>query len=84
MWIGEQITAHGVGNGISLIIFAGIVAALPQNLGTIYNYLQAGTISYFNVLFFAIIALAMIVFVIAIQQGQRRVPGVLRKTRCRS
>lgn len=74
MWIGEQITAHGVGNGISLIIFAGIVAALPQNLGTIYNYLQAGTISYFNVLFFAIIALAMIVFVIAIQQGQRRVP----------
>lgn len=51
MWIGEQITAHGVGNGISLIIFAGIVAALPQNLGTIYNYLQAGTISYFNVLF---------------------------------
>lgn len=74
MWIGEQITAHGVGNGISLIIFAGIVAALPHNLGTIYNYLQAGTISYFNVLFFAIIALAMIVFVIAIQQGQRRVP----------
>ena len=38
MWIGEQITAHGVGNGISLIIFAGIVAALPHNLGTIYNY----------------------------------------------
>ena len=35
MWIGEQIPAHGVGNGISLIIFAGIVAALPQNLGTI-------------------------------------------------
>ena len=68
MWIGEQITAHGVGNGISLIIFAGIVAALPQNLGTIYNYLQAGTISYFNVLFFAIIALAMIVFVIAISK----------------
>ena len=64
MWIGEQITAHGVGNGISLIIFAGIVAALPQNLGTIYNYLQAGTISYFNVLFFAIIALAMIVLLL--------------------
>ena len=54
MWIGEQITAHGVGNGIS--------------------YLQAGTISYFNVLFFGIIALAMIVFVVAINEGQRRVP----------
>ena len=74
MWIGEQITAHGVGNGISLIIFAGIVAASPRNIGTIYNYLQAGTISYFNLVFFAIIALLMVVFVIEIQQGQRRVP----------
>lgn len=74
MWVGEQITAHGVGNGISLIIFAGIVAALPKNIGNMYHYLQAGTVSYFNVLLFAIIALAMIVFVIAIQQGQRRVP----------
>ena len=74
MWIGEQITAQGVGNGISLIIFAGIVAALPKNLGTIYHYLQAGTISYFNLFFFAVIALAMVVFVILIQQGYRRVP----------
>ena len=69
MWIGEQITANGVGNGISLIIFAGIVAALPKNLGTIYSYLQAGTISYFNAFVFAVIALLMIVFVIYIQEG---------------
>ena len=74
MWIGEQITANGVGNGISLIIFAGIVAALPKNLGTIYSYLQAGTISYFNAFAFAVIALLMIVFVIYIQAGNRRVP----------
>ena len=74
MWIGEQITANGVGNGISLIIFAGIVAALPKNLGTIYSYLQAGTISYFNAFAFAVIALLMIVFVIYIQEGNRRVP----------
>ena len=74
MWIGEQITANGVGNGISLIIFAGIVAALPKNLGTIYSYLQAGTISYFNAFVFAVIALLMIVFVIYIQEGNRRVP----------
>ena len=74
MWIGEQITANGVGNGISLIIFAGIVAALPKNLGTIYSYLQAGTISYFNAFVFAAIALLMIVFVIYIQEGNRRVP----------
>ena len=74
MWVGEQITSQGVGNGISLIIFAGIVAALPKNLGTIYSYLQAGTISYFNAFVFAVIALLMIVFVIYIQEGNRRVP----------
>lgn len=74
MWLGEQITAYGVGNGISLIIFAGIVAALPQNIGTIYHYVQAGTISYFSVLLFAIIAIAMIVFVIHIETGFRKIP----------
>ena len=74
MWIGEQITAQGVGNGISLIIFAGIVAALPQNIGMIYSYLQAGTVNYFSVLLFAVIAVAMIVFVIYVEAAYRRVP----------
>jgi len=74
MWVGEQITAQGVGNGISLIIFAGIVAALPKNIGTIYSYVQAGTISYFSVLLFGVIALAMIVFVIFVETGFRRIP----------
>ncbi|MFC2742673.1 MAG: preprotein translocase subunit SecY [Selenomonas artemidis] len=79
MWLGEQITANGVGNGISLIIFAGIVAALPKNIGTIYAYLKAGTISYFSVFAFAVIALAMIVFVIHIETGFRRVPVTYAK-----
>lgn len=74
MWIGEQITAQGIGNGISLIIFAGIVAALPKNIGTIYQYIQAGTINYFSVLLFAIIAVAMIVFVVYIEAAFRRIP----------
>lgn len=74
MWIGEQITAQGVGNGISLIIFAGIVAALPKNIGTIYHYVQAGTISYFQVFVFAVVAVAMVVFVIYIETGFRRIP----------
>ncbi|MBR1581385.1 MAG: preprotein translocase subunit SecY, partial [Selenomonadaceae bacterium] len=74
MWIGEQITAQGVGNGISLIIFAGIVAALPKNLAMIYQYVQAGTINYFSVVLFAIIAISMIVFVIYIEAGFRRIP----------
>ncbi len=74
MWVGEQITAQGVGNGISLIIFAGIVAALPKNIGTIYSYVQAGTISYFSVFLFGVIALAMIVFVVFVETGYRRIP----------
>ena len=74
MWIGEQITAQGVGNGISLIIFAGIVAALPKNIGIIYQYLQAGTINYFSVVLFAAIAVGMIVFVIFVEAGYRRIP----------
>jgi preprotein translocase subunit SecY len=74
MWLGEQITEKGIGNGISLIIFAGIVSSLPRGVAVIWQYLQAGTISYFNVVLFIIIAIAMIVFVIAIQQGQRKIP----------
>ena len=73
MWIGEQITEKGIGNGISLIIFAGIVAQLPSGLGTIYEYAITGTISYFNLLLFFVIAAAMIIFVIMIQQGQRKI-----------
>ncbi|HMM19622.1 MAG TPA: preprotein translocase subunit SecY [Selenomonadales bacterium] len=74
MWLGEQITEKGIGNGISLIIFAGIVSRLPDGINVIFQYLKAGTISYFNVVLFLIIALAMVIFVIAIQQGQRRIP----------
>lgn len=74
MWIGEQITAKGVGNGISLIIFAGIVSRLPDGLKVIFQYLQAGTVNILNVILFAVIALAMIVFVILISQGIRKIP----------
>ena len=74
MWVGEQITAHGIGNGISLIIFAGIVARFPDGVQTIYQYLQVGTINVFQAILFAIIAVAMIVLVIAVTQGQRRIP----------
>ena len=74
MWLGEQITEKGIGNGISLIIFAGIVSRLPDGLYMLYQYLTAGTINFFNVLLFVIIAVAMIVLVIAITQGQRRIP----------
>ncbi len=74
MWIGEYITARGVGNGISIIIFAGIVSRLPDGLQIIYQYLQAGTVNLLNVILFAVIALAIIVFVILISQGIRKIP----------
>ena len=74
MWIGEQITAYGIGYGISLIIFAGIVARLPDGLQTIYQYIQTGTINMFQAFLFAVIALAMIAVVVAVTQGQRRIP----------
>lgn len=74
MWIGEQITAKGIGNGISLIIFAGIVSRLPDGLAVVFQYLQAGTISILNVVLFAVLAIAMVVFVVAITQANRKVP----------
>lgn len=74
MWIGEQITERGIGNGISLIIFAGIVSRLPEGVAFLFNYLRVGTISWFNMALFLVIAMVMIVLVIAIQQGQRKIP----------
>ena len=74
MWIGEQITAKGIGNGISLIIFAGIISRLPNGLAVIGRYLQAGTISVFNILIFAVLAILMVMFVVAITVAYRKVP----------
>ena len=74
MWIGEKITEHGIGNGISLIIFCGIIARFPEALQTIVQYLEVGTITPLQALLFAAIALAMIVVVIEVNEGQRRIP----------
>ena len=73
MWVGEQITAYGIGNGISLIIFAGIVARLPEGIQTILEYVQSGTVNMFQVAIFAVLAIIMIVATVAATQGQRRI-----------
>jgi preprotein translocase subunit SecY len=73
MWLGDQITAGGIGNGISLIIFAGIVARFPDGAMTVYKYIQAGTINIFQALLFLIIAILMIVIVVEVTQGMRKV-----------
>lgn len=74
MWLGELITDKGIGNGISLIIFAGIVSRLPSGIVTVFEYLKAGTTNIFIVLLFGAVALAVIAAIVAIQEGQRRIP----------
>lgn len=74
MWIGELITEKGIGNGISLIIFAGIVSRIPAGMAYLYQYAQDGPMNILTVLIFLIIALIAVVAVIYVNQGERRVP----------
>ncbi len=74
MWMGEQITEKGIGNGISLLIFAGIVSRLPQGAASLVQYLNAGTITIFSLVALTIIAALVIAAVVAVQEGQRRIP----------
>jgi preprotein translocase subunit SecY len=72
MWMGEQVTARGVGNGISLIIFAGIVAGLPSVLGQMLSLMRVGDLNVFAVLIVSLVMLASIVFIVFIERSQRR------------
>src|SRR5919112_34456 len=74
MWLGEQITARGVGNGISLIIFAGIVANLPHALVSTLELGRTGALSTFFIIFFLAVALAVIALVVFVERAQRRIP----------
>lgn len=74
MYLGEKITDKGIGNGISLFIFAGIIASLPSALLRMYSNLTLGQMNIFQVLFFAAFAIIIIMGIIFIQQGQRKVP----------
>lgn len=74
MWLGELITEKGIGNGISLIIFAGIVSRLPSGIVTMLEYLKTGTTNIFVVLLFVLVAVASIIAIVAVQEGQRRIP----------
>lgn len=74
MWVGEMITEKGIGNGISLLIFAGIVSRLPAGGYAIVESVQAGATSIFTVIIFAVIAVLVIGAVVAMQEGQRRIP----------
>ncbi len=74
MWLGEQITERGIGNGISLIIFAGIVANLPAAIGNTFRLVSTGEMGIFPVLLLLVLMIAVVGFIIFIEQGQRRIP----------
>ncbi|HEY8497773.1 MAG TPA: preprotein translocase subunit SecY, partial [Limnochordales bacterium] len=74
MWIGEKISENGIGNGISLIIFAGIVARLPASAINIGRAVGEGGISLLGVLALAVLVVAIIAAIVFMQEGQRRIP----------
>jgi preprotein translocase subunit SecY len=74
MWLGEQITERGIGNGISLIIFAGIVARLPSAINNSISLMRTGEISLFIFLFIIVLMVAVVACIVFVEQGQRRLP----------
>jgi preprotein translocase subunit SecY len=74
MWLGEQITERGIGNGISLIIFAGIVINIPSGIGQLLALIRTDQFSILQTLTFAVIGVAVIGFVVVVERGQRRIP----------
>ncbi len=73
MWLGEQITERGVGNGISLIIFSGIVAGLPAAIGSTLELARTGSMSIPVVLLIAVMVVAVTMFVVFVERGQRKI-----------
>ena len=74
MWLGEKINENGIGNGISLIIFGGIVARIPSGLRSLYTQFTEGTLGVISLILFALFAIVVILGVNEIQQGTRRIP----------
>lgn len=73
MWLGEQITERGLGNGISILIFAGIVAGLPSALAGLMDLVRTDAMSILSVLFILAVAVAVTYFVVFVERGQRRI-----------
>lgn len=74
MWLGEQINENGIGNGISLIIFGGIISRMPNAIGKTWAKFQAGETGLLTIFLFLVFALVVVVGIILIQQGTRKIP----------
>src|SRR5690606_30940030 len=73
MWLGEQVTERGIGNGISILIFAGIVAGLPSAVGQAFESARQGDLNILVLLGIAVLATAVVAFVVFVERGQRRI-----------
>jgi len=74
MWLGEQITERGIGNGISLIIFAGIVARMPSAIGSTVQLVKTGDMGFLILLLLFAIMIGVIAVIVFVERGQRRIP----------
>jgi len=77
MWLGEQITDRGIGNGMSLLIFAGIIAGLPRGIGELVQKVQTsawGSFTIFAVLLMAVGMVAVVAFIVFVERSERRIP----------
>lgn len=74
MWLGEQISERGIGNGISLIIFAGIVVDFPRMAQTVVGQVRTGDVTILSVILFAAVMLALVAAIVFVERGQRRLP----------
>ena len=73
MWLGEQITERGVGNGISIIIFAGIVAGLPSALAGLFDLVRTNAMSILSAIFILVLVVLVTAFVVLVERGQRKI-----------
>ena len=74
IWLGEMITAKGVGNGISIIIFLGIISGLPGQIGNIWRQFQTGLIQWWQILILLIIVIFVLWVVVMVNEGERKIP----------
>ncbi len=74
MWLGEQITERGIGNGISLIIFSGIVAGFPAAVGNTFRLMSTGELTPFFMLIMVAVMIAVVGVIVFVERGQRRIP----------
>jgi len=74
MWLAEQVNTNGIGNGISIILFSGIVARLPATFSTVTQNLKLGTVQWWLVALIAIVAIGLVALVVVVTNGERRVP----------